>query len=63
MTSVMSPDSSYGGRYDVQAPAPTPHAENTFNPAHREREPELHIGLFNFIIFQLTFDSYYRKIR
>lgn len=39
MTLVMSPDSSYG-RYD----APTPADHNMMSPAHKEREPELHIG-------------------
>lgn len=39
MTLVMSPDSSYG-RYD----APTPAEHNMMSPAHKEREPELHIG-------------------
>ncbi|KOB79520.1 Orphan nuclear receptor E75A [Operophtera brumata] len=38
MTSVMSPDSSYG-RYD----APTPVDHSLMSPAHKEREPELHI--------------------
>lgn len=42
----MSPDSSYG-RYD----APTPADHNMMSPAHKEREPELHIGsAFNTII-------------
>lgn len=39
MTSVMSPDSSYG-RYDT----PTPVDHGLMSPAHKEREPELHIG-------------------
>lgn len=39
MTLVMSPDSSYG-RYDAQPPVDG----GMVNPAHREREPELHIG-------------------
>lgn len=38
----MSPDSSYGGRYEPAAPAST----ESYMP-HREREPELHIGLFS----------------
>lgn len=39
MTSVMSPDSSYG-RYDALAPVD----HSLMSPAHKEREPELHIG-------------------
>ena len=47
MTLVMSPDSSYG-RYD----APTPADHNMMSPAHKEREPELHIGSpFNLFIY------------
>lgn len=43
----MSPDSSYG-RYD----APTPADHNMMSPAHKEREPELHIGSpFNLFIY------------
>lgn len=40
----MSPDSSYG-RYD----APTA-ADNMMSSAHKEREPELHIGrVYNYL--------------
>lgn len=39
MSLVMSPDSSYA-RYD----APTPVDHGIVSPAHRDREPELHIG-------------------
>lgn len=44
----MSPDSSYG-RYD----APTPTDHNMMSPAHKEREPELHIGSAFTIIINL----------
>lgn len=48
MTLVMSPDSSYG-HYD----APTPADHNMMSPAHKEREPELHIGspFYTIILF------------
>lgn len=44
MALVMSPDTSYGARYE-------PPAENLMmSPARREREPELHIGALTSLI-------------